>query len=413
MAKIAIVVQRYGIEVNGGAEYHARVLAEKLNLRHQVTVLSTKALDYDAWKNEYTQDTEHINNIEVKRFSSLKKNHKRFRKARRKILLNQLHHKVLKKINLLAFAKKHLPYINPSKKNGASFVKEQGPQCPDLIKYIEANSSNYDCFIFFTYLYYPTYFGMKKVKEKAIFIPTAHDEPLLYTKPFENLFSVPKYIMYNTSSEKELITNHFSNVSSYNDVAGVGIEEFKVTENDITNKYKYDFEYFIYIGRIDHNKGCDELIHYFSNGNFNREIKLVLVGNNENFHTTNNTDNVIFTGFVDENTKYYLLENSKGLIIPSKYESLSLVTLESMLHKKIVVANKKCEVLRKHITNSKAGYVYDNQKSFEKSINKILNLTEKEYQKQAENGFLYVKNNYTWNPILDKFDQAINFIKAQ
>jgi len=70
MAKIAIIVQRYGTEVNGGAELHARILAEQLNKKHNITILTTKAIDYVTWANHYDNDIEIINGIEVKRFET-------------------------------------------------------------------------------------------------------------------------------------------------------------------------------------------------------------------------------------------------------------------------------------------------------------------------------------------------------
>ena len=49
--KVAIVVQRYGAEINGGAELHARYVAERLARHVQVEVLTTCATDYVTWRN--------------------------------------------------------------------------------------------------------------------------------------------------------------------------------------------------------------------------------------------------------------------------------------------------------------------------------------------------------------------------
>ena len=39
--KVGFVIQRYGTEILGGAEFLCRLLAERLAARHQVEVLTT------------------------------------------------------------------------------------------------------------------------------------------------------------------------------------------------------------------------------------------------------------------------------------------------------------------------------------------------------------------------------------
>ena len=66
--KLAIVVQRYGADINGGAELHARYLAEHLAPHASVRVLTTCARDYVTWKNELPAGVEQVNGITVRRF---------------------------------------------------------------------------------------------------------------------------------------------------------------------------------------------------------------------------------------------------------------------------------------------------------------------------------------------------------
>ena len=68
MKKLALVVQRYGLEVNGGAELLMRQMAEHLNGKYDVEVLTTKAVDYLTWKDEYEKNNEVINGVLVRRF---------------------------------------------------------------------------------------------------------------------------------------------------------------------------------------------------------------------------------------------------------------------------------------------------------------------------------------------------------
>ena len=51
--KIAMVVQRYGLEVNGGAELECRLYAERLTPFYDVTILTTCAVDHYTWADSY------------------------------------------------------------------------------------------------------------------------------------------------------------------------------------------------------------------------------------------------------------------------------------------------------------------------------------------------------------------------
>lgn len=411
MKKLAIVVQRYGIEVNGGAEYHARVLAEKLAEKYSVEILTTTAIDYKNWENHYPEGLELINNISVFRFPTIDKRTNATKIARRKLVLSFKLSRLLQSSSILNFIEKKLNITNVNEKHIENWVEGQGPYCPDLIQYISKNKNIYDVFIFFTYLYYPTVKGMPLVAEKSIFVPTAHNEKILFTKAYEKIFSIPKFIMYNTRPEKNLIENHFKNISENSDFAGVGIEKYngelaKLPEELIPKKY------FLYIGRIEAAKGCEQLVKYFINfikkhPNY-KDYILVLVG--KNYMKKVNHPNIIYTGFVNEGLKYSLLKNAKALLMPSFYESLSLVTLEAMNEGIPVIVNKKCEVLYDHILASNSGAAYESEESFsiilENYINKSLEILTNEGNLAQK----YIEKNYNWNFILEKFEKAINLI---
>src|SRR5215217_1780798 len=66
--KLAVVVQRYGADVNGGAELHARYVAEHLARHAEVRVLTTCARDYLTWRNELPDGLEQVNGIAVERY---------------------------------------------------------------------------------------------------------------------------------------------------------------------------------------------------------------------------------------------------------------------------------------------------------------------------------------------------------
>ena len=66
--KVAVVVQRYGADINGGAELHARYIAEHLARHVQVEVLTTCATDYITWRNALPAGVETVHGVTVRRF---------------------------------------------------------------------------------------------------------------------------------------------------------------------------------------------------------------------------------------------------------------------------------------------------------------------------------------------------------
>ena len=68
--KVAIVVQRYGADINGGAEQHARYVAEHLAKHVTVEVLTTCAREYTTWKNEYPEGVDRLRGVTVRRFAT-------------------------------------------------------------------------------------------------------------------------------------------------------------------------------------------------------------------------------------------------------------------------------------------------------------------------------------------------------
>ncbi len=377
---VAFVVQRYGLEVSGGAEFLARLVAERMRKYWEIEVLTSCALDYITWRNHYKEGLEEINGIRVRRFPVKKERDiERFGKIQDKI-----------------FGKEHRI------EDELEWVKENGPYYPQLIDWIGKNEKEFDFFVFFSYRYFHSYFGINAVPEKSLLVPTAEHDPALYMRIFRENFNKSKGILYNTLEECELVQNISKNFAVPFEIVGVGVDFIEGEPERFRAKSGIQDRYLIYIGRIDENKGCKELFDYFLRfiHETGERIRLVLIGTP--VIPIPSHPLITHIGFVSEQDKFDAIKGSEFLLMPSFYESLSIVTLEAFASGKPVLANGNCEVLKGQIERSNGGLYYENYEEFRDSL--LFLLKEKEIvEEMGKNGKKYFEENYSWNVIEEKY----------
>lgn len=388
--KIALVNQRYGLEVNGGSELHCRQLAEKLKDIYDVEVITTCALDYTTWENYYPEGVSEINGITVRRFKTAKERDM----------------KVFDRLSGKVFAP------GRTDKDIESWIDEQGPYSPECVEYLRTHYADYEVVIFMTYLYYITArcLGEGGIPN-AFMIPTAHDEPPIYIPYYKRVFRNAKGIIYNTTEERAFCEKMFGIEDTPNIIAGVGVDvPDKSTLFDAKERYGLD-NYIIYLGRIDESKGCGTLFKYFEEykKRVGGDVKLVLCG--KSVIDIPKRDDIVFLGFVSDEEKFSLIKDCKLLVLASEFESLSMVVLESLVYEKPVLVNGKCMVLKGHCHKSNAGLYFENYFEFEGALKYMLT-HEDECAAMGVNGKKYVDENYRWDIIVGRIKELVENYKG-
>jgi glycosyltransferase involved in cell wall biosynthesis len=290
------------------------------------------------------------------------------------------------------------------------FQKLQGPYSVDLLNYINIKRNEYDIFVFITYLFFTSFFGLLIVPEKSILIPTAHNEPTIYFDIFKTIFRIPKGIIFLTEEEKEFVHNLFHNEYVPYKVIGIGIDFIECDKTNVQKLFKlnFPFPYIVYAGRIEEAKNIPELIEFFLRYKKDNpsNLKLVLIGE-RSIHLPNHRD-IIYLGNLSEGDRLSVISTAKILIQPSKYESFSLVLLEAWSQKVPVLVNGNCSVLKGHVLRSNGGLYYRDYLEFVEVLDLLI--YDKELRdKLGENGYAYVKQNYSWEKIELQY---VNFIQS-
>lgn len=383
--KIAIINQRYGLEVNGGSELYSRQIAEKLIAKYDVEVLTSCAVEYVKWSNYYKEGVEQINGVTVRRFKTL----------------HEREPKVFSALDSMMLSNPHI-----EEEISEQWIEHMGPYCPELVEYVDKHQDEYEAIIVVTYLYYTAVKSIVRIKNKAIFIPTAHQEPFIHFDMYKKVFGAADAYVFLTDEEKDLVHSIFHNEDVPYEVMGVGVEVPEVVDSErFKKKYNLD-NYLIYVGRIDEGKDCPRLFKYFLEykRRVKSDLKLVLMG--KAVCDIPKSPDIISLGFVSEEDKFDGIKGAKALILPSKFESLSISVLEAMTLSVPVIVNGICDVLKGHCVKSNGGLYYKNYFEFEGCINYMMEHPE-EYAIMCKNARKYVEDYFKWDDIMKKFDSII------
>ena len=378
--KLAVIVQRYGADLNGGAELHARYVAEHLARHTEVEVLTTCATDYITWRNELDPGLEQVNGVPVRRFPV-----SREREAddfgRRSTQVFEEPHSIAAEL---------------------AWLRSEGPTSPRLISHLRRHGDRYDYCIFFSYRYYHAYHGIRVTGPRALLVPTAERDPALGLRIFRGSFRCVRALMYNSYEERALINAVSDNEQVPGVVVGVGSE---VPADPEPQRFRQatgiDGPVLIYVGRIDENKGCQELFDYFQRyARLSPQLTLVLAGNPVMPIPAH--PRIRHLGYVTDREKFDAMAAADLLIMPSYYESLSMVTLEAWALGRPVLVNGRCDVLCGQCVRSNAGLYYESYEEFAETLHAIVSNSTLRTA-LGRNGRAYFNAHYTWPVIEGKY----------
>jgi glycosyltransferase involved in cell wall biosynthesis len=382
---LACVIHRYGAEVTGGAESHCRGVAQHLAARHDVTVLTSCARDYVTWRNAYPAGDSTDGPVRVRRF--------RVARSRR------LHR--FRDLSDLVFSGR------ASIDEQRQWFEENGPFVPDLLDHLVGSGPDYDRILFFSYRYYPTFFGVEKVADRALLVPTAEEDPLIRASILSSFFSQPHGYLFNTPEEAALICRHLAGPPARSRIVGVGVDPQSTPPDPrILDLLGIERPYVAYIGRIEPNKGCDTLLKYFAHyaANVQSPARLVMAG--PVLMPVSEHPLVRLVGVVPDDAREALLANADALVAPSPYESLSMALLEAWNHATPALVNGRCAVLKGQVARAEGGLYYANVREFVEGLAYLIEHSDVA-ARLGRQGLAYVEREYRWPGVLEKIEAML------
>ncbi len=386
--KILIVVQRYGGDVVGGSEGHARVVARRLALRHTVDIATTTALDYWTWAPHFAAGTSEVDGLLVHRFPV---------EAGRSPDFKAFETKVHGSDHTLA--------------DELEWPRIQGPHVPALYEFLHRHSDRYDAIIFYTYIYAPTVLGLPIVPHKAILISTAHDEMALGLAPYRALFQLPRAIGYLTPEERALVQRRFHNDQVPGVVLGLGMDPPPSGDGAAFRaRHQIDGPLVAYLGQVTAGKGCDELIAdwsaYRESGGAGT---LVLAGNpgSPALPIPDGAD-IRALGRVSDSEKADLLDAADVLVLPSRFESLGIVLLEAWQVGTPVLVPAWNAVTAGQVRRASGGRTYASHDAFADELRALL----ADAPARGASGRSWVTEECAWDAFDDRLETLVELVHA-
>jgi glycosyltransferase involved in cell wall biosynthesis len=398
--RILYLCQRYGPEIVGGAESACRMFSERLTERgHDVHVLTSTAREYTTWANHYPAGESLINGVTVHRLP--------VRSERTPEAFGPMQEWIT-----------HGPRPMPTfqQRRWADLV---GPDVEGLEDWLHANARTFDVAVFMTYLYTTTTRGLPALAGcmPTVLQPAAHDEPSIWATLFDTILRLPDGYLYLTPAEQEFMHRRLY-LSAPGDrvesVVGIGIDDpgpgdaarFRSQHN------LGDRPYLLYVGRVDSGKGVFEAARFFSAYKLRNPSDLAFVIAGEVIGTGPQHADIVYTGFLDEETKRDAMAGSLALWQPSYFESFSIVLCESWVQGRPALVPARSQVLASQVRRAGGGLPYDGFAEFEAALDLLLQQPELADELGA-GGRQFVLDTYAWPDVLAEFERGLDQAAAR
>ena len=380
--RILVVVQRYGAEVVGGSESHARVVAQRLAMVNEVEVATTNAIDYWSWAPHFPVGESMDGPVRVRRFAVSGVRSPTFKDAER-----------------------HVLFESHTRADEEAWLAIQGPHTPDLLDFLRREEKRYDAILFYTYIYEPTAAGLPIVPERAGLISTAHDEEPLRLVPYRALFQLPRAFGFLTPEERDLVHSRFRNEHIPSEVLGIGLDAPPWHDPEpFREHYAPRGPLVLYLGQVSEGKAVDELIaDWIAHREAGGAGSLVLAGTAR--MAIPERDDIVSLGRVSDEDKYALLEAADVLVLPSHLESLGIVLLEAWQVGTPCLVSAKNKVTSGQVARAGGGASYD-RGGFAPALARVL----ADRESLGESGREYVEAECAWPAFDTRLEQLVDLV---
>lgn len=347
--RVLVVVQRYGTDIVGGSESHARIVAERLARTHEVHVATTTAYDHWTWGGRYRSGTSALNGVTVHRFPVVASRDERYKEIERQVLFEE-----------------------HTLEDEYRWLRAQGPHSPELLDFVHRQGAGYQAVLFYTYIYEPTALGLPLVPERAALVATAHDELPLRLAPYRALFQLPRAFGALTPEELALIRREFRNDHIPAEILGIGLDPAPAADGPAFRaKHGIKGPMVLYVGQVTEAKAVDELLHMWTAYlNALGEATLVLAGNV--LMDVPKRPDVVVLGRVSEAEKWAAIAAADALVLPSHLESLGIVLLEAWQMGTPVVVPAWNAVTAGQVARAAGGATYATREEFPAALDAVL-----------------------------------------
>ena len=385
--KLACVIHRFGADIAGGSEAHCRIIAERLAERHDVTVYTTTAKDHITWRNEYPPGVSRHGRLEVRRFPVAR----------------------LRSLHRFAELSERVFSGAGSEDEEVQWFRENGPETPQLVDDLRANAHRYDRVLFWSFRYYQTFFGLPQAADRAVLVPTAEDDPVMRFDVLARFFSLPSGFVFLTPEEEALVARRAAGPLAPSCIIGSGLEP--AVSGPPSRPGELDgldaaAPFVLYLGRIDPNKGCRTLLSHYQRyqSETSSDVPLVMAGP-ANMPIPEHPL-IRRLGFVSDEARAWLLSKAAALVVPSPYESLSLVLLEAWNHGVPALVNGRCDVLRGQVLRANGGLYYRSYDEWAAGLTYLLGHPDAARQ-LGRQGRAYVDRVYRWPQVIATLEEFL------